>query len=598
VFAPISAILTAFLFASTLPNGIRLAEIPSTGDSVEITAGYTIGGLKDWFSTSAAISVLRDAYAVGGRIQTIDELDRTALRITLPKWALPMLTDRLPALFEGIPNGPESPDPSPDGFKANVEEEIRSALLGPAAAPRGYATSEAFVLVSAPVTATLRERLSSIPRRGSSTKADDQIKRLPAERTLRFTNGDAPEGGVIFASPVPGAYYRQWYLVLLLDRLIHRIVPLPVKTDLPLSVRPYYYRLEVSVPSGQFPEPVEEKLLQEIQRLQFTTGTANDLTAARDAAMTYLASKSVREWFLSHDIDARREEGIQWIQSMTADDMRIAARDLLIMNRVVATWPPKTKQTAVSAEPLSSADIPAAPTDRSTAANVGRAAIMRGEDTPIPFAPHADSKLSFAAPERLISGVSLGLSTTNAVFVSGGPLKRFDHEPTGEELKEFQKYNPSRILVLTPSSSAIRVRQLWNVFQGNSAGENGIPQGRVSTGDLPALFVLKTLLDLRLIQAGWWHNTEIRIDASAGSALQIGADDEKRAQILEWIKGIASGATPEDYFAWAREIAVHRFDTEVADLQALTWERDPQGMIQDLQTISRNHVQDVARIYF
>jgi hypothetical protein len=598
VFAPISAILTAFLFASTLPNGIRLAEIPSTGDSVEITAGYTIGGLKDWFSTSAAISVLRDAYAVGGRIQTIDELDRTALRITLPKWALPMLTDRLPALFEGIPNGPESPDPSPDGFKANVEEEIRSALLGPAAAPRGYATSEAFVLVSAPVTATLRERLSSIPWRGSSTKADDQIKRLPAERTLRFTNGDAPEGGVIFASPVPGVYYRQWYLVLLLDRLIHRIVPLPVKTDLPLSVRPYYYRLELPVPSGQFPEPVEEKLLQEIQRLQFTTGTANDLTAARDAAMTYLASKSVREWFLSHDIDARREEGIQWIQSMTADDMRIAARDLLIMNRVVATWPPKTKQTAVSAEPLSSADIPAAPTDRSTAANVGRAAIMRGEDTPIPFAPHADSKLSFAAPERLISGVSLGLSTTNAVFVSGGPLKRFDHEPTGEELKEFQKYNPSRILVLTPSSSAIRVRQLWNVFQGNSAGENGIPQGRVSTGDLPALFVLKTLLDLRLIQAGWWHNTEIRIDASAGSALQIGADDEKRAQILEWIKGIASGATPEDYFAWAREIAVHRFDTEVADLQALTWERDPQGMIQDLQTISRNHVQDVARIYF
>lgn len=598
MFAPISAILNAFLFASTLPNGIRLAEIPSTGDSVEITAGYTIGGLKDWFSTFGAISLLRDGYAVGGKIQTIDELDRTALRITLPKWALPMLTDRLPALFEGIPNGPEGPDPSPDGFKANIEEEIRSALLGPASAPRGYATSEAFVLVSAPITAALRERLSSIPRRGSSTKSDDQINRLPAERTLRFNKGDAPEGGVIFASPVPGAYYRQWYLVLLLDRLIHRIVPLPVKTDLPLSVRPYYYRLELSVPSGQFPEPVEEKLLQEIQRLQFTTGTASDLTAAREAAMTYLTSKSVREWFLSHDIDARREEGIQWIQSMTADDMRIAARDLLIMNRVVATWPPKTKQTSVSAEPLGRADISAAPSDRTTGASVGRAAIMRGEDTPIPFASHVDSKLSFAAPERLISGVSLGLSTTNAVFVSGGPLKRFDHEPTGEELKEFQKYNASRILVLTPSSSAIRVRQLWNVFQGNSAGENGVPQGRVSTGDLPALFVLKTLLDLRLIQAGWWHNTEIRIDASAGSALQIRADDEQRGQILEWIKGIASGATPEDYFAWAREIAVHRFEAEVADLQALTWERDPQGTIQDLQTISRNHVQDVARIYF
>jgi hypothetical protein len=50
--------------------------------------------------------------------------------------------------------------------------------------------------------------------------------------------------------------------------------------------------------------------------------------------------------------------------------------------------------------------------------------------------------------------------------------------------------------------------------------------------------------------------------------------------------------------AWAREVAIHRLGTIQADLQALTWERDPQGVMQDLKTVSTGHVQDVARIYF
>src|SRR4029434_2654444 len=84
-------------------------------------------------------------------------------------------------------------------------------------------------------------------------------------------------------------------------------------------------------------EPAEESLLQELQRLQFTPVNARDLTAARQEAVAYLESKPVREWFASHDILVRREEGIEWIQSMSPEDMRVAARDLLIMNRVVAS---------------------------------------------------------------------------------------------------------------------------------------------------------------------------------------------------------------------------------------------------------------------
>jgi hypothetical protein len=43
---------------------------------------------------------------------------------------------------------------------------------------------------------------------------------------------------------------------------------------------------------------------------------------------------------------------------------------------------------------------------------------------------------------------------------------------------------------------------------------------------------------------------------------------------------------------------MHRFESVRPDLQALTWERDPQGTVQDLETITAMHVQDVARIYF
>ena len=47
-----------------------------------------------------------------------------------------------------------------------------------------------------------------------------------------------------------------------------------------------------------------------------------------------------------------------------------------------------------------------------------------------------------------------------------------------------------------------------------------------------------------------------------------------------------------------REVALHHLGAALADLQALTFERDPEGSVQDLQTITAKHVQDVARIYF
>src|SRR5262249_2728735 len=150
-------------FASTLPNGIRLVELPSEVDSVEIVAGYTAGGLTGLTSTAAGKSFLMDAYAAGAKITFIDEPDRTAVRITAPKWAMPMLTDRLPAFFREVPSEVHAErKAAARDFRSSVEDEIRNALLGYNSPSVDYATGDAFVLISAPAPGALREALAAV----------------------------------------------------------------------------------------------------------------------------------------------------------------------------------------------------------------------------------------------------------------------------------------------------------------------------------------------------------------------------------------------------------------------------------------------------
>ena len=590
MFALISAIFAVLFSTTTLPNGIRLIELPANGDSAEIIAGYDEAGLTGLREMPALRLLIFNGYAAGGDIQFIQEQDRTAVRFTIPRWALPMLANpQLASLLKDVPARNESSEAT--DFRAKVEEEVRSALLGVEAQPVEYATDDAFIAISAPIASELREALAAIPHRGS--KKSEEQNRLPAERTLRFKS-DLPTGAVIFASPVPTVYYRQWYVLLLLDRVIHQALSVPLKTTLLPSLHSYYYRIELPLAAGQFPEPAEENLLQELQRLQLTRVDPQHLLAARQQALAYLDSKEVRDWFASRGIPERLEEGTQWVQSLNADDLRVAARDLLLQNRVVATWAPKAQQTTVEVENLNSVG---AANDRP------RAATTPPQPEPLiqpsPFPPHKDPPQNVAVAEKLASGVSLAASTVNAVFVSGAALTKYDREPDADIMKSFEKYRADRILVLAPASALDRARELWSSFKGSSdSREAGVPKGPVSSGDLPAVYVLKTMLELKAIEAGWWPEVELRIDASEGSALQIRADAGRRQQIIEWARNIGKQGPSDKDFAWMREVAVHRFDIVRPDLQALTWERDPQGTIQDIETIVPKFVQDVAQIYF
>src|SRR5262245_31617883 len=169
---------------------------------------------------------------------------------------------------------------------------------------------------------------------------------------------------------------------------------------------------------------------------------------------------------------------------MSADDMRVAARDLLIMNRVIASWGPKPKQTSVSSEPLSSVPAVSDRPGRSQSAPSGSEGPMAGRPL-LAFPAHTHSAISSSIPERLASGVWLAASTTNAVFVSGGAMTRFDRELTADDLKPFQQYRSDRILVLSPAASLDRARQLWTTFKGSATGESRSSRGKVSSGDLP-----------------------------------------------------------------------------------------------------------------
>src|SRR5439155_26078215 len=123
-------------------------------------------------------------------------------------------------------------------------------------------------------------------------------------------------------------------------------------------------------------------------------------------------------------IPERLEEGIQWVQSTTNDELRAAVRDLLLMNRVIATWPPKPKQTTVLVENLN--EVPQAnPSSPGRGLRDGQPAGAPGEGPglePPSFPLHNDLPQAIDVAQLLPSGVSLVARNGKPVFVSGSTL--------------------------------------------------------------------------------------------------------------------------------------------------------------------------------
>src|SRR5262245_58671956 len=266
--------------AEVLSNGVRIDEIPASDDRFELIVGYHAGlrgetrglsGLSSIVghllaSTVPARSIAVAAYGAGGEVEFLNELDRTALRVSVPAWAKSTILEQVAAYLEQSPSNNseliaralsatlQGAAERDSQFRAKVQDEIRVGLLGSHPyhhRPEGWksdveqitaedvgqffaencGTDRAFVLATAPFPGELRERISTLKSRASRKLHESTVRVGRAERSLRFASEESP-GAVFLASPVPGVFFQGWYSVLMLDRLIRRAVPGKPSTSL------------------------------------------------------------------------------------------------------------------------------------------------------------------------------------------------------------------------------------------------------------------------------------------------------------------------------------------------------------------------------
>jgi hypothetical protein len=640
VLARLCLVLIIFLSAdSTLPNGMRVYEftsIATSTNSFEVTVGYRTGGLQDVAgarglgevvaaflkSTPSVRAIEIAAYGAGGTVEYFSDLDRTGIRLKMPNWARPMVENSIAEFLSETPQkNPELVDRAlaevrshttqESDLRAGVERQLRIALLGSYAQSdysrvsretvneffsKYYGTNRAFVVTnSAPLESLLsvESRISEDPKpKAEETQGSANRGQLP------HVSSELDEGAVLLGVPTPSIFYRGWYALLMLDRLIRETVPSKPKTELFLSLQPYFYEMEVAVPSGQLSENVEAALREDLNQLQYVRATNEQLEASRRSTIQFLNSDRIQEWFASLGVSARRVEGLDWVRSFSADDMRAAARDLVNSNPVVASWSPRVRVLKLQTEYLS--DIAARLAKSSTESAPALAALNPVKV--VPFPAHTDAAFAEKKPERLDSGVSVVESTSYAVFVgpsSPNSLTFYAQEPDSTLLQtSYGAYRPGRILVMAPPESLQRLKRQWAQFKGNPNDETApAVDGKIPGPHLPALFVLKTLLDRRLIEAGMWNDVQLEIRASEGSTLTIHASEADRSRVLSWIADIASRSIPDEELEWAREAAIHHLREFLPDLQSLTWAWTPDGTIFDFHFIPAALIKDAARMY-
>jgi len=625
---------------TTLPNGIRVYDLPrpaNTGDSFEAIVGYRIGARIESDGTdtlaAAVAAFLKSspparamavaAYGAGGEVEYFSDLERTGIRLKMPNWARPMVVDSIAEFLSETPQkNPELVDRALDEVRfrtasskasavsmdprTRIEEQFRIAMLGSGAAidiqavrreaiekffVENYGTDRAFVLINGPAANSLQ----AVERRISP--APKPVAEIPAKSSPPFyIPSDLDEGVLILGVAVPSVYYRNWYALLMLDQLIQQTAPSKPKTVLRPSLDTYFYRMEVPVPLGQTAAMMEATLRQDLQQLEYVPASSQRLEAARRSAIQYLESESVQRWFLSLGVPERRLEGIDWLRAFSADDMRAAARDVVDAHPVIAGFSPRVRSLRLDTESL--ADI------AERKANASSLPVAPRHEALAPvrvaaFPPHDDTRTAELPPVRIDSGVSVVASSAYAVFVAPNMLQVFEREPDSNLLQtSFGAFRTSRILVMAPPSALDRVKQQWAGFRGNVRDQEPVPiVGKITSVDIPALLVLKMLLDRRLIEAGLWSDVHLEIRAEKGSTLTIQGSDADRRVVLDWLREIAAQLPAKADLDWAREAAIHHLTEFRPDLQSLIWEWNPDGVLPDLHFIPDSQLQEVARIY-
>src|SRR5262249_52905809 len=127
-----------------------------------------------------------------------------------------------------------------------------------------FGTDRAFVVFDGDST-----DLTVVSRRNSLAAAEvpgtEKSHRDPGAGDFHLES-DLDEGAVIFGTPIPSVYYRNWYAYLMLDRLMQRVIPEKPRTELKPAIESYYYTMELSVGPAETTASVESTFQDELSR--------------------------------------------------------------------------------------------------------------------------------------------------------------------------------------------------------------------------------------------------------------------------------------------------------------------------------------------
>lgn len=474
---------------------------------------------------------------------------------------------------------------------------------------RGWlGTDRAWIVLSRPATSADRDVLGTLRPRLATSGLTFRDRTLPEGRDLELPS--AREGGVVIGSRVDGVYYEAWFDAVVVDTALASSLPEQARTRFGPSRGVSVHLIMASVHFPDYAETVRGALLGEISRLGRSLPPAGELAAVKEHVLEYLGSRTTLTWFAAEDLWDPLEDGWSRVWNLTGENFRVAATAFAGGPRSTVRWEPAIETPAVTVESL----VTASPLPGDEASEV----LIAPGSIPIPaLPPTPQAARSPVRVEKLASGMTLAEGSP-AVFVSGpfpdelpgrervsgtnGTLWLFDEIFPDDLAPRLAGVRPDRIVFFLPALEQERHRAALDAWSsGEMDATDAMGVGAVATADLPALVILKTWLDRKVIEAGWSGLVSVRIAGTEGSRIVIVADPVRKARVESWL---ASGASYFDSEAGALEFqqlgpaSSAYYDRIRADLAILLSQRAPFGQILPPDAVSLGAFRNMLRIYF